>query len=129
MLTMANGEDSTSIVFESIPYRTLTINADVYIQALNSTLSQRQLDVVDSFDRARLLIGGVGIACFVLAIAVGCILFIRSLRGLRHRTISVLDLLAHMPQRIAKNLKSRASVRLTNTVAKLEGLEEDEDES
>ena len=39
----------------------------------------------------------------------------------------MLDLLAHMPQRIAKNLKSRASVRLTNTVAKLEGLE-DEDE-
>ena len=127
MLTMAKVNDPAEMIFDWVPGQTLTVNADTYIEALNATLSQRQLDVVDSFDTARLLIGGIGIGCFVVAITVGCILFVRSLRGLRQRTIAVLDLLAHMPQRIAKNLKSRASVRLTNTVAKLEGLE-DEDE-
>jgi len=104
----------------------MQVNADAYINALNSTLSQRQVDVVNSFRTARYLIGGVGIACFIVAIAVGCILFVQALRGLRQRTINVLELLAYMPQRIAKNLKGRASVRLTNTVAKLEGLDEDD---
>lgn len=102
--------------FGSRDYATINTNSDTYLQALNESLSLRQVDVVTSFRRGQLIVGVVGLGCFILALLISAVLFSRAIASLRYRSARIVELMFYMPQRVAKALRKHAASRLSRTV-------------
>jgi len=120
-ILLAVAEDDPSVVgFGTRDSATMEANGPEYLVALNESLSLRQVDVVTSFRRGQLIVGVVGLGCFVLALAVSAVLFSRAIASLRERSARVVQLMFYMPQRVAKALRKHAAGRLSRTANKLD---------
>lgn len=105
----------------------LLANDVAYEDALNYTISVRLHDVQDSFKQAELLIGIIGLCCFVVVVAGGTALVAQQLIALRHKATHVVDLIILVPRKVAKALRTQTQTKLSRVIAEMEG-EDDDDE-
>jgi hypothetical protein len=120
--------DPSNISFSLREMELLLANDIAYENALNYTVSIRLHDVQESFKNAELLIGLLGLGCFVVVVAGGAGLVMQQLSALRYKAVHVVDLVVFVPRKVAKALRGRTQSKLSKVIAEQEGEEEDDEE-
>lgn len=104
----------------SVPWRFLYANYDVFRDAMNQSLAVRQRDFVLAMPQVQMEVIVAGSVAFVLCVLVTTPIFYAAVRDISERTQAVTMLLLHVPRRLAKALRERAQTGLDRMVAEQE---------
>jgi len=105
---------------DSIEYRYVYMNFDVFRDHMNESLAYRERDFVQEMPEVQLELIIAGVIAFGLCVVVATPLFYAAVRDISERTQAVTLLLLHVPRRLAKALKDRAQAGLDRIVAQAE---------
>jgi len=128
LLQVVAQNQSSQIELDSSDPVLLAANREVYIGAINSSMSTRQLDVQSSYLFGTSTFAGLGALGFIVALTVPGYIIYLALSRIRDRTARVANLAMYVPPKVAKRLRKRAIARLQRLSFELEGRDGEEDE-